>query len=226
MTLKNVLHAALSPRTVKLIHFDLLRLRARLASSWRRPAATRRDKLHFGCGSVRIPGWLNVDVAGSDWDIDLGSGSVPWPDNSFDVAVGLHVIEHLELHQELLPLLRELRRVIRPGGTLWVSTPDLETICEEYEDDRLERLLADRRKRFPSFDLGGAPTVHLINHFFNQNGEHRNLFDFPFLEWTLRQAGLEQVERADEHAFLERFAMFPRRDDDLQSVYVRATVPA
>ena len=56
-----------SPRTVRMMEFDLLRLDAR-----RHVAATGQqvipptDKLHFGCGNRRVKGWLNVDVAGSD----------------------------------------------------------------------------------------------------------------------------------------------------------------
>jgi SAM-dependent methyltransferase len=45
---------------------------------------------------------------------------MPLPDASFDLAVTLDVIEHLE---DDLAALRELRRVVAPGGWLLVTVP-------------------------------------------------------------------------------------------------------
>src|SRR5439155_12031079 len=64
----------LSRRSLRSLKFDALRLRARLLHQWRTvaPAASR---LHLVCGSRLVPGWLNVDVSGSEYDVDLGCGS-------------------------------------------------------------------------------------------------------------------------------------------------------
>ncbi len=54
---------------------------------------------------------------------DVIEGSVlamPFDSDSFDLAVSLDVIEHL---QEDLDALRELRRVVAPGGSLLVTVP-------------------------------------------------------------------------------------------------------
>jgi SAM-dependent methyltransferase len=48
--------------------------------------------------------------------------NLPYPDGSFDLAVMFEVIEHIaEQHQAL----SEIRRVLAPGGTLILSTPNL-----------------------------------------------------------------------------------------------------
>jgi SAM-dependent methyltransferase len=48
-------------------------------------------------------------------------GSLPFPDDSFDLAVCFEVIEHvLRPH----PILSELARVLAPGGVLAISTPN------------------------------------------------------------------------------------------------------
>lgn len=48
---------------------------------------------------------------------------VPLPDESIDVVVSFETIEHLQ-KEEVLPFLLEMRRLMRPGATLWLSTPD------------------------------------------------------------------------------------------------------
>jgi len=50
---------------------------------------------------------------------------LPFPDESFDIAVCLEVIEHLENPWFLV---RELHRVVRPGGAVVISTPNLDSI--------------------------------------------------------------------------------------------------
>ena len=60
------------------------------------------------------------------------------------VIVSQHVIEHLELIDELLPLFSELKRVLRLGGQIWLSCPDMEKICRLYVDGRTRELVEDR----------------------------------------------------------------------------------
>ena len=138
-------------------------------------------------------------------------------------VVSEHLIEHLDLQTELIPLLCEVRRVLRPGGELWLSTPDLDKVCRAYVDDRAAALLSDRRRRWARFDLGDVPTQQLVNHLFHQDGEHRYLLDLGLLTWACERAGFQTCERVLEADLLARFSGFPARGDDLQSLYVRAT---
>lgn len=184
----------------------------------------RRERLHFGCGSKKVEGWLNVDVAGSDLDLDLSAGYLPWKDNVFVVAAGQHVIEHLELTDELIPLLKELRRTLKPGGEIWLSTPDMEKVCRAYLAGRIGELIANRKAREPAWELGEIPPTQMVNVLFHQNGEHKNLFDFTLLKWALEQCGFQQVRRVRECDLLGRFPELPPREDDILSLYVRAVV--
>lgn len=56
---------------------------------------------------------------------DLRQGSVedpfPWPEAEFDLVFWGDNVEHLF---EPMAALLEIRRVLKPGGTLWVSTPN------------------------------------------------------------------------------------------------------
>lgn len=215
----------LSPRTRALVDHDLRRARARARQGSNRTPAVPR--LHLGCGSRRVPGWLNADLERSEHDLDVAGGRLPWRDAVFTDVVAEHLVEHLELGTELVPLLRELRRVVRPGGELWLSTPDLARICRAYVEDGAVSLLRDRRARWARFDLGaGVPASQLVNHLFHQDGEHRNLLDEALLGWALTEAGLPTWTRVDEAALLARYPGFPARGDDAQTLYVRVIRPS
>ena len=216
-----------SPRTAKLMMFDLERLRARASYPARgAQLATSLDRLHFGCGARRVPGWLNVDISGSDYDVDLAS-ALPWQDAQFSAIVAQQVIEHLELETEMLPLLRELHRLSKPRAEIWLACPDLERVCRSYHEDKGQGLVDDRFSR-PHGDLGTSdvPPQHMINYLFHQSGEHLNLLDFHLLEWALLKSGFVECRRVQEAELLSRFPEFPPRRDDRYCLYVTARAGA
>ena len=57
----------------------------------------------------------------------MESDTVPWDDNQFDVVCCLDAIEHL-LARDLEVTLRELLRVVKPGGLVLYSTPNSENL--------------------------------------------------------------------------------------------------
>jgi SAM-dependent methyltransferase len=62
------------------------------------------------------------------------AGSVlemPFPDDSFELAVSLDVIEHLE---DDLSALRELRRTVAPGGALLVTVPAYQWLWSGHDE--------------------------------------------------------------------------------------------
>ncbi len=89
--------------------------------------------LDAGCGE----GVLVEKYAQQGWDIIgvdknyasayVREGSIleiPFEDNTFDTIMALDVLEHLNYHQQPLAL-KELKRVLKPGGTLIFSCPNL-----------------------------------------------------------------------------------------------------
>jgi predicted SAM-dependent methyltransferase len=211
-----------SVRTSARLHFELFRMRAR-ARSRRMPRTPLERRLHIGAGTVRVAGWLNADIVSDEAPVDLAA-PLPWDDVVFEVIVGEHVIEHLDLEQEALPFLRELHRVARPGGEIWLSTPDIEKVCRAYLDTRGASLVASWEARNPGkgSPIGNFPPGHMLNRVFHQFGEHQNLFDFELLRWALTDAGFQDCMRVDEAELLRRFPEFPPRRDDFHSLYVRA----
>jgi len=85
---------------------------------------------------------------------------LPFATASFDCVVSFETLEHLADHDGLL---REFRRVLRPGGFLLLSSPDKAVYSEKMQNrnefhvrelyrDELEDLL---RRHFPAFRLWG-----------------------------------------------------------------------
>jgi len=54
--------------------------------------------------------------------LDLNTDRLPYDDNAFDLVTCTEVIEHLEHYRMIL---REARRVLRPGGLMVVTTPNI-----------------------------------------------------------------------------------------------------
>jgi SAM-dependent methyltransferase len=102
-------------------------------------------KLSLGAGRDRTPGWVHVD-SNPDLEPDVLAAveSLPmYADGSVAAIQANHLFEHLTFPQARAAL-REWRRVLRPGGELFLELPDLE---------RCLRLLG--RHRDPQgYDLG------------------------------------------------------------------------
>lgn len=90
----------------------------------------------IGCGDQYIRKPLEQRGAlyrGVDVDeCDLVSEPLPLPDEACEVAVSLALIEHLA---DPTNFLVEVQRVLKPGGMLWISTPDIEACREKFWND-------------------------------------------------------------------------------------------
>ncbi len=89
-------------------------------------------KIHAGCGKRYLEGWKNVDVqaiAGARVpDILADLRSIPLPDGCADELMAIHVIEHF-YRWEVPAVLAEWRRLLKPGASLVLELPNLESAC-------------------------------------------------------------------------------------------------
>ncbi len=118
-----------------------------------RPAVTADQKvvLHVGCGAAnphKLPSchfpslqWreLRLDI---DPDVkpDIVASITEMPmveDESVDAVWSSHNLEHLWSH-EVKPALAEFRRVLRPGGFVLVTMPDLQQVAGLVAQGRLD----------------------------------------------------------------------------------------
>ncbi|HWO15205.1 MAG TPA: methyltransferase domain-containing protein [Solirubrobacterales bacterium] len=158
-------------------------------------SSTDEPRLQFGAGPNGLPGWLNSDLTSGDIYLDLGR-PLPLPDASFAYAFGEHVIEHIsETAGEVL--MAELYRVLKPGGVLRLTTPDLKKIIAIYED-RNPRIGRDEYMRFLGEITGKEVDrpCQALNAYLRSWG-HRYVYDEEDLVAKLRKHGFDPVERRE-----------------------------
>lgn len=152
-------------------------------------------KVNLGSGNAPLPGFLNVDALPGAPGVDLVadiSKPLPLEGGTADLVYASHVLEHFP-HGETVALLRDWRRLLRPGGRLMVAVPDLDVIA---------LMLSERRGWFTP---PNAPWVGAI--FGGQKDDydfHKAGFTAPWLAYLLTEAGFGSVRRVDRFEGLER----------------------
>lgn len=138
-------------------------------------------RLHLASGKDYREGYINVDYYAENYekvDARFDVKSVPYPDNSVDEILALHVIEHFDFH-EGQRVLEEWYRVLKPGGKLVLETPDFLETCR-------------------AFVIGPEPVRWgLYNHFFAAPWIPGQIHKFLFTEDQLRvQLGWAKFRQA------------------------------
>lgn len=112
-----------------------------------------------------------VDIA------NLNNDPLPYPDASFDIVTATEVIEHLE---DFRRVVREIHRVLKPGGVCILSTPNI--------------LNLNSRLRFLSFGFwnlfGPLPVRHSALY---STGGHINPVSWFYVAHALLDAGFPNV---------------------------------
>lgn len=91
------------------------------------------QRLNLACGSVVHPGWTNVDWRSSDGSViqcDLRE-RLPFSDDSASAIYTSHFLEHLT-KRDAQAFMKEVYRVLCPGGVFRAVVPDLEEIVLSY----------------------------------------------------------------------------------------------
>lgn len=165
------------------------------------PAPTPVDepKLHIGCGQHRLEGWVNIDLdegSKADLRLDVTKG-LPVADGSVAAVLSQHFVEHLTRAQAQ-GFLAECCRVLKPGGKLRISTPDLAAIIRDYSASQTSGRVEchwDQPAKYRS-----AAQVFNTAIDCERVWGHQFTYDEPELRLALAAAGFASVKRcaADE----------------------------
>lgn len=150
-------------------------------------------KLNVGCswpkGRYKSGEWINLDIVkGGRVDIVAdASKKIPLDTNSIDEIHCIHVLEHVT-RDKYEPMLQEMYRVLKPGGHLYVETPDFK--------GTVDNLLA-------AFISGDTEAIHIwTTSVYGKNERSGMAHHWGFYEGLLRRQfrrhGFKEVERLAE----------------------------
>jgi len=162
-------------------------------------------KLHLGCGKRFIPGYVHIDAIDYPHVDHVSTiDNLSFIENdSVEVIYNCHVLEHFK-RRDVLQVLSEWRRVIKPGGILRISVPDFAAICEVY-------------RKYKDISLVVGPIFGKQDYLYNI---HYNIFDFDYLRKCLMEVGFINVRKYDwretEHANIDDYsqAYIPHMDKE------------
>lgn len=146
-------------------------------------------KLHIG-GTEAHPEWKILDAEERPEVDYVGNASdlSQFEDNSIAAIYVSHVLEHFyhAIDNELINTLQEWYRVLKPGGNLFISVPDLKKLCWLY--------------LHPEFTV--IDRLHLMRIIFgaqtNIYDVHKVGFDFEILGICLEEVGFTEYQQVSE----------------------------
>jgi len=180
--------------------------------SWKKLEKSSLVKIELGSGSKKgKDGWTTVDQYGADINWDLRRG-IPLPNGSVDKIYSSHLLEHIP-YQELIPFLRECRRVMKLDAEFSVCVPNFRLYVDAYKNKKLFR---SRDTWWQPGKVDTGSSIDQLNYLAYMLDEHKYMFDEENLINTLTQAGFSNVQLRDfdgELDILER---------DFESIYAIA----
>ena len=90
-------------------------------------------KINMGCGWRDFgPSWIHIDSGDYDHLDYLSITDLKqFEDDSIDLIYASHVVEYFD-REQIVPLLSEWRRVLKPNGVLRIAVPNFENISKLY----------------------------------------------------------------------------------------------
>lgn len=216
---------------VKQILDELLILRTRLYSRRTRKAYKGKTDLmvNIGSGECGKAGWVNVDSrnrAGVNclWDCRR---NLPFDDNSVKFIFTEHFIEHIDYYKDMPLLLKDIMRVLQPGGMVRIIVPDIEIYLNGYVENGWGILSKARPLLENNVDYWTKNVMHtkmeLINIIFRQNYEHKYSYDFETMKHCLAKAGFKNIIKQEYNKSSARELLIDMPIRATESLYVEAT---
>lgn len=156
--------------------------------------------LSVGCGHDARPGWTNLDLAplpGVDVVHDLDDVPLPFPDEAFDYIECIDILEHV---RELPDVVRELHRILAPGGRIHIEGPHFTSYT--WPTDPTHR----RAFAINTFEFFASASLH----------ERDYYFEFAFSAVAVRRIGFQKVWYQPWNVLVERLV---NRHRKLQGFY-------
>jgi hypothetical protein len=187
------------------------------------------EYLDLGCGPNTHDNFINLEYLWHPkidlcWDVSRG---IPLPDRSLRGVFTEHCLEHFPL-PITQTIIREVHRMLMPGGRIRIVVPDAEIYLTRYTD-RL-RHLSDASLPFEQecAHEGIDEPILAVNRIFYQDRDklsgHWFIYDFNFLSRLLLHCGFSETMRASFMQGGDNNLLIDTQSRALESLYVEAVV--
>jgi predicted SAM-dependent methyltransferase len=156
--------------------------------------------IHLGAGSAQLDGWVNIDVWPSELALDFRWG-LPFAEGSAERVYLSHTLEHLPYPTAVMELLRDIHRVLTPGGKIRIVVPDIGAAIQAYVNDDRRFFEGRRESAWPEWSIrtrmesflgyagvGPHPGMFGLAHKFG--------YDFETVSRVLADAGFSSIARS------------------------------
>ena len=180
--------------------------RCQFAYEFAKPLIQGKKVLDVGCGlayGTALMAGSAANITGIDYDkltveenrrnyskilnLDFQHAVIPplpFEDQSYDIITAFQFIEHIHPRKEFI---RECLRVLKPGGTLLVTTPNIKKSLarnpfhiHEYTFDEMSKEVSSMTN---SFELSGLNGNERVNKYYEENGKFvRMILRFDILK--------------------------------------------
>lgn len=162
--------------------------------------ASKNLQLHIGSGPYNLEGWINLDIFPAQLSTNVLWG-LPFTDGQCRYVFLSHLLEHLFYPTDAMALLKEIHRVLEPGGVVRIVVPDIEQCIRAYQENNKEFF----QQRVEHWGAGDGNATRL-EHFLSYAGAgpdpawlfeaHKFGYDFETLERALQRAGFKAIVRS------------------------------
>ena len=149
---------------------------------------TQNKYIQLGCGSELKENFDNLDFYPMRFK-EIGNFKhiyhdlrrpLPYENEKFEGAFSEHTLEHL-YYDEALNLLKEIKRILKPGAIFRCTVPDLEKYIDFYNGNLSDNF-------FNKFSFKAQALYNLT-----QNYEHKSVWDYELLSKKITEVGFKDV---------------------------------
>lgn len=175
-------------------------------------------KINLCSGPILLPNYLNIDkYTGADLVWDLGKNFPPIKNGSVDVLICISSINYFTRTRGK-EIIKDVYRVLKPGGIARFATQDLKLISEKYiNNDKtfFFQKLPNGNERFK-----GKTMCDKINSWFygyrTPGGTGKYFYDYETLALLFKEAGFSLIENKNfKESRIKEIDIIDNRQDQM-----------